>query len=947
MAQFDKYVAIVVDPNSPESITNALAEYRQRLADGSAFRLTMNLLLNVQFVKSDGSTLSLDDAGDNRALVEQAINTCRFDEKLSYITEPVLFGAALNFPELMPAVAETVTALVEFSRSRNDSNDLWIDDYNALGIEALYMLIATEVSYSWMLGRFLVPYWDTQTMTAPLYLLSGLVGKHGWSRDLIKAYVWCDGADVRRYFYESDSFESDSFEEGYDAAQSDLLAHLQSHPDDYSYFKSELLARLQSSPILVLADATNSLTQMLFEYYDSMGAWSVGCSRWELEEQQEEWQDRVKQQRIGGAKVEDEIIALAASLTETRSESEFFAIAEAQRNGVDNAYQAWMQPAEAEQEIDTAAEPEVEAIQWDEATGRRFFTCLNPRTDLISQNRLDRLSDELGYRGGQEIIEALPYMPIHLGTSAYLAQRLHHDPSFAERDAIVLWFEQHLSKLLTDFVLKYCEVPEEASEALHQWLCCAEFEADSGADSGVDSGADSTESLDAQMIEIVRAGMAKDGGKSGPEISAKQAAYWTLFTHDGGQRGMLTMLLLQSASNLNPSEGSSQLEPSSQIVLLAKRHWQLWLSIAPQRVINRIVKFKADYSLYAAMDDQDAETALFDLLQQQGVSDAMQEAFTLMTDQRVADYRPANPRFARRYAEKVAQYAQLDSADTSMIGRQQLQQFEVLLQQLEYCREDQALAFYQHLRAVNPNTVLPIMPMFETALLNTLKEDFDDATAHTVYDKVMAYLASGEGLEALSPQALKMPKLQGWNPYPMHSSKVGPADFVWLLPTEMAQRLALFLAQLGKRGLHWLGRSSVEEAYVASRIQSGEIEMAERWSHCEVGNERHADCDMGSSLDVAKQSWVLNWLDRAGVPETSLVYFAVHEGYEQQAFVRMLAAENRLPDMQDWLTADERVQLLEMLQGAESLTDATTQSFLQDCSSAVKQLANKLFGNRI
>ncbi|GIU27696.1 hypothetical protein L2719_12830 [Shewanella schlegeliana] len=941
MAQFDKSVSIVVDPHSPENIANALAEYRQRISDGSAFRLSMNLLLNVLFVKPDGSALTLDDAGSNRPLVEQAINACRFDEKQSYITEPVLFGAALNFPELMPAVVETIEALVAFSRSRNDSNDLWLDDYNAFAVEALYMLIAIDSRYSWMLAHFLVPYWDTQTMTAPLCLLSGLVGKHGWTQELIKAYVWCDGAEVRRYFYEDIN---------YDAVQADLLSHLQSQPEDYAYFKSELVERLQSTPILQTADEPYSLAQMLFEYYDSMGAWPVGSERWQLEEQpelsQEEWQDKVKQQLICGAKVEDEIIALAATLTETRNESEYFSVAEAQRNGLDNAYQAWMEPAAAEEESDAEPqselepeldqEPEVEPIQWDEATGRKIFTCLNPRTDLITQSRLERLNDELGYRDGQEIIEALPYMPLHLGSSTYLALRLNQEPSSDECAAISQWLEQHLSQLLSDFVLKFCKVTDDDSEALRQWLCGLEPDIEQVA------AAD----IDAKMIELVRAGMAKDGGKSGPEISAKQAAYWTLFTHDAGQRCMLTILLLQSASRLTQCRSSERLTSSSPVIQLAKRHWQLWLAIAPQRAINRIVKFKADYPLYAAIDAQDTEAALFDLVQQHGVSEAMLEAFTLMTDQQVADYRPADPRFARRYADKVAQYAALDSADTSMIGRQQLLQFEALLQQLEYCREDQVLAFFQHLKAVNPSVVLPIMPMFEAALLNTLKEDFDDASAQTVSDKLMAYLGSGEGLQELSPQALKLPKLQGWNPYPMYRGKVGPADFVWLLPSDMAGRLTLFLAQLGKRGLHWLGRCSVEEAYVASRIQSGKITMAERWSHGEVGNERHRDSDIGDALDVAKQGWALNWLDKAGVPEAALVYFAVHEGYEQQEFVRRLAAENRLPDMQDWLTANERVQLLEMLQGAESLTDATAQSFLQDCSSAVKQLANKLFGNR-
>ncbi|MCK8046091.1 hypothetical protein MSG37_14495 [Shewanella sp. 1CM18E] len=958
MAQFDKHVSIVVDPKSPQSITAALAEYRQRLQDGSALRLTMNLMLNVQFVKADGTVLTLDDAGDNRALVEQAINACRFDEQHAFITEPVVFAAALNLPELMPEVVETIEALVAFSRSRNDSNDLWLDDYNAFGVEAIYMLIETDAAYSSMLTRFLVPYWDTQTMTAPLCLLSGLVAKHGWTRDLIKAYVYCDSAEVRRYFYE-DAFVE---EQGCDAVQADLLSHLKSHHDDYLYFKSELIARLQSTPILQMPDEPSSVTQLLVEYYSSMGAWPVGCERWELEDEPDEWNDRVKQQLICGVKVEDEITALAATLTETRDESTYFSVAESQCGEVEDSYKSWRDleateiaaapviedqnadkpEPEVEPELVVEPEPEIEpeqelpAIAWNEATARKIFSCLNPRTDLITQSRLEHLNNELGYRDGQELIYALPFMPLHLGSSTYLALRLHQDPSDDELTAIGQWFEQHISQLLSDFVLKFCKVADEDSEPLRQWLCATEpdLEQTLAAD------------IDVKMIELVRSRLAKDGGKSGPEISAKQAAYWNLFTHDAGQRCMLTCLLLQSASRLTQCQSTDLLTPSSPVVQLAKRHWQLWLAIAPQRAINRIVKFKANYGLYAAIDDQGAEASLFDLLQQFGVTDSMLEAFTLMADQQVADYRPAAPRFAQRYAAKVMQYADLDPADTSMIGRQQLKQFDALLQALEYCREDQVLEFFQHLKAFNPELELPIMPMFEQALLNTLKEGFDDASAQTLYGKIMAYLASGEGLDSLSPKALNKPKLQGWNPYPMYRSKVGPADFVWLLPPEMAQRLVLFLAQLGKRGLHWLGRSSMEEAYVASRMQAGEITMADRWHHPEVGNERHGDSDIRDVLDIAKQSWALNWLDNAGVPEAALVYFAVHEGYEQQQFVCKLAAENRLPDLQDWLTANERVQLLEMLQGAESLPEATTHSFLQDCSSAVKSLANKLFANR-
>ncbi len=140
MSQFDKTLSVSLNPEDPASIAQALQQYRQHLNDGSAFRLDGSLLFNIEFVNQQLRPLNRDDAGANRPLLEHALDAVRRDHRLSFYTEPVLFAAALNFPELLDELKATAEAMVAFSRRRNDSSDLFIDDYNVFGVEALYML---------------------------------------------------------------------------------------------------------------------------------------------------------------------------------------------------------------------------------------------------------------------------------------------------------------------------------------------------------------------------------------------------------------------------------------------------------------------------------------------------------------------------------------------------------------------------------------------------------------------------------------------------------------------------------------------------------------------------------------------------------------------------------------------------------------------------------------
>ncbi len=171
MSQFDKTLSISLKPQDPASIAQALQQYRQHLHDGSAFRLEGSLLFNIEFVNEQQQPLSNDDAGGNRNLLVHALSAARAHHTFKYCTEAVLFAAALNFPELLDEIKATAEAMVAFSRSRNDFSDLFLDDYNVFGVEALYMLARQYPELSHYLAAFLVPYWDLDSGYTPVELL--------------------------------------------------------------------------------------------------------------------------------------------------------------------------------------------------------------------------------------------------------------------------------------------------------------------------------------------------------------------------------------------------------------------------------------------------------------------------------------------------------------------------------------------------------------------------------------------------------------------------------------------------------------------------------------------------------------------------------------------------------------------------------------------------------
>ncbi|QWL06759.1 hypothetical protein JV202_03415 [Shewanella algae] len=902
MSQFDKTLSVSLNPEDPASIALALQQYRQHLHDGSAFRLNGSLLFNIEFINQQQRPLNRDDAGANRPLLEHALDAARRDHRLSFYTEPVLFAAALNFPELLDELKTTAEAMVAFSRRRNDSSDLFIDDYNIFGVEALYMLARQYPELSHYLAAFLVPYWNLESFYQPVLLLGKLVEEFGWRRELIHAYLHCDGGQNRRCFFLTT--------EG-DSVNLSLLEHFAGHPDDYPWFKAQLLKRLEQTPLLAYANEQPlEQTQLVLEFFYSLGDWPVEADIYNTEL----WRDRVKQQLILGLRVEDEALSLLAQLSE--QSQPLVIVAEAWRE--DDRHSLWQTGEE---------QALAEDYDWDQYDNEpdsdyaELFYDLEESEDYLRIGELEELDAEVG----EAMLCALAELPKSLGACAYAAYRLSrlNSPQSLSPDAdkaneataLLRWLAQQLPLQFQHHIFyESGEYQKKRREhrLLKSWLTDIDTEGDV-----------------AKMAQIASEILytSKDG---------KRIALLWSNGNKGFQNGLLALYFLLCA----PEPAAPQWQA---LKTLAQRHWQLWLTLDPLQLIEKVYYCWADYAFYQAIDDEHIEAELRQNLLKLGVSEAQLDAHCLLTEQQVAAYRPADKRFWQSYITRLSRFAEAAPEDNSMIGRRLWQQQQQLLQALDSGRELPRLSFFGHLKANFPETPLPqaFFELFDLCLRQSFSKSFPEEQAQNLCRQLKAYLESGEGLEPLTPQTAA--ELQDWAPCrsddPADAAEL--SDFVWLLPEAQGRGLALFLAGLGTQSLYWLHRPSVETAYVNHLIAEGGLSMAQRWEDQSIGHKRHSDYDTGLAFQSAKENWALGWLDSIGVAPQSTVYFAVSQGRAPAPFLKHLADEGRLPETSQLLTIDERVRLLKLL--AQAGVDAELfSSFLQDESAAVRQLAKDL-----
>ncbi len=896
MSQFVKQQTISLNPTQANSLQTALTKYRQCLVNGSAFNHYG--LFDIAFIdEANNQPLTTADAGENQALLQQALQHCRQENRNSYNSEAVLFAAALNFteadfPELTQELKLTAQAMVDYARCHNDSSNMFVDESNIFGLEALLMLALTDLENTHYLASFLIPYWDSESFSEGPELLNFLVGKFGWQRPLIKAYLYCDSFIMRRFFYCDREDEQ---------VQTDLLSHLQQHPDDYQWFKDELSQRLLTRPVIAYPSESLNNQEVVAQFFYSLGSWQVEA---DYDDDEALWQDQVQEEQLFGNTVEAETLALLTALETEQPQLQLEIIADAWQEDDDSAGESEELEKFEQDEAQTdnkkpqqQHESKANFGEWDcfEKWTSALRYAVSPRDEKLNIKAyasFEKLNTALA--DSQE--DWLSALPPHHGSCAFVCYRLKHHPcSEVEIQLLLQWLENELPSRFVEHMLDNADDDHEHFDKIVNWL----------------SDANATDNIE-HIISLSRSFFYTDGGTLGDSVSIKQPAYHLFWQYDGFQRGILSLFWLLS---------SNKLTAQSPLAVLVKRYWQLLNALAPQRVIGRIFYYESDYNSYPAINDVAQEYQLHEQLSALGVAEAQLQTFELMLDQRIAGYRPADPRFYQRYLTSIEQFATADANDTSMIGSHQWRQRQQLIEQLNYCHELQQLQFYADVQLTYPDCELPIIALFNQSLLHSLEAFLDNQQqALSVVEKLQAYLQSGENLAELSPSALKLPKLQGWDPYSDYR-KTGPADFVWLLPEPQAIRLVQFFTQLGRRGLHWLSIPSVKTAYVHSLIRAGKLTLAERWTDPQVGHNTISDPDVGLPLLAAKDNWALNWMDEHGIETQALVYYAVHEGRDCEPFINKLATQQRLPDMAKMLTKAEQAKLKLMVAQAQAIQE--------------------------
>ncbi|SCY57040.1 DUF3859 domain-containing protein [Desulfoluna spongiiphila] len=257
MEQFHTTNKITFDPQDIRSIKTGLQTYGRLIRSEEAFTEDMFSYCNVYVETESGTAITLSDI-ENTSLAEEVyrfkrgsaapVESTRLDEFL--YSETHLFLKACDHPELKAEILDAAMAIVEYARKQNDTSAMWIDDVAVFGVDILYIIARRFPEYTYLLGAYFIPYWDTEHADYILGYLPMLVRRCGITRDLIKAFCYCDNAEVRTMMFASHGMDTEGMMIDASEEERDLLRHLRKHPDDHAYFKEAMKERFASQPFL-------------------------------------------------------------------------------------------------------------------------------------------------------------------------------------------------------------------------------------------------------------------------------------------------------------------------------------------------------------------------------------------------------------------------------------------------------------------------------------------------------------------------------------------------------------------------------------------------------------------------------------------------------------------------------------------------------------------------
>lgn len=190
-----------------------------------------------------------------------------FDEASS---EGIFFSHALQYDELLEDIVITIKEIVNYSRRYNDTSDLWKDDMTVFGIDPIFILANKHPEYYYLLGAFVIPYWDTEHANYVLEYLSHPYHEYGFNNDVMKMFCYCDNHEGRDAIINRswEYYSEDSF---------DLGNYFKENPEKYQLFKDMLNERF-SEQKFVQYSTHDYTAKPIEEFYKSIYISSAGDS---------------------------------------------------------------------------------------------------------------------------------------------------------------------------------------------------------------------------------------------------------------------------------------------------------------------------------------------------------------------------------------------------------------------------------------------------------------------------------------------------------------------------------------------------------------------------------------------------------------------------------------------------------------------------------------------
>ncbi len=233
--------------DNTESIREGMKRYRDLLKRDL---VNAECEMDVLFVyREDGILKPLQayhgEEGDLKELerVSMESYTKRENTFESTTSEAIFFSHALKYEELQEEIVNTAQEIVNYSRRHNDTWKMWADEMGVFGLDALYILAKRYPEYTYLIGGFIIPYWDDEHADYAFRYLYQLCMENGFTDHVMKAFCYCDN-DQARLSIIGISYHINS------KTSFQLGRYLKENPAKYELFKEVLKERFKEQKFL-------------------------------------------------------------------------------------------------------------------------------------------------------------------------------------------------------------------------------------------------------------------------------------------------------------------------------------------------------------------------------------------------------------------------------------------------------------------------------------------------------------------------------------------------------------------------------------------------------------------------------------------------------------------------------------------------------------------------